>query len=139
MSQDASKIALGGTNSSDKTVDPYKGAVDAGKVVRLKSDGTISVAKADGEILGVSLGGDLSDAGYTSVCRRGLEVPVLLTDGFTPAIGAQVSINDTTGAANAAGAGNTAVNAIYKSGVLTGITALGAEVRVALIDMQGGL
>lgn len=139
MAHDASKFLLGGTNSSMKSVDPYKGDIDAGKVVRLKSDGTISTALADGEILGVSLGKDQANAGYTSVARVGLEVPVLLTDGFTPAIGAQVNINDTTGAANAAGAGNTAVNAIYKTGELTGITEAGAEVRVALIDMQGGL
>lgn len=136
---DATKVLLGATQSSLKHVDNYAGAIDAGKIVRLKSDGTISIALADGNALGISLGKSLSDTSRTAVCRAGLRVPVLLTAAFTPVVGAQVNISDTTGIAIAAGAGATAMNAIYVSGVLTGVLEDGTTANVALIDFQGGL
>jgi hypothetical protein len=58
---------------------------------------------------------------------------------FTPTLGAQVNISDTTGFGAAAGAGATGVNATYASGLLTGIMEDGTEENVALIDMPGGL
>jgi hypothetical protein len=107
----------------------------------LKSDDTVSVAAADGLPLGVSLGKSLSETGRTAICRRGERVPVLLTAAFTPVIGAQVHISDTTGKAVAAGAGATGMNAVYVSGVLTAVKEDGTEVAsgAALIDMPGGL
>jgi hypothetical protein len=128
---------MGATQSSAKEVDNKKGAVAAGHAVRMDSAGVISVD--DGALLGISLGKDLSDIGRTAVCRKGLKVPVALTAEFTPAVGAQVSISDTTGKAIAAGGGATAVNAVYVSGVLTGIAEDGSEIDVALIDFPGGL
>lgn len=139
MLHDSGKVLMGATLSTAKSVDSYKGEIPAGKVVRLKSDATLSLAKADGAILGVSLGKDLSNAGLTPICRKGLAVPVLLTAAFTPVVGAAVSISDTTGLAIAAGAGATIVNAVYKSAKLKGIDEDGAEVDVALIDFAGGL
>ncbi len=138
---DATKVQLGNVPESTKDIDNKKGTIAAGLIVRLKSDGTISIAAADGAPLGVSVGRDLSDAGHTSIVRRGLRVPILLTAAFTPAVGAQVNISDTTGKAIAAGAGATGMNATYATGPLTAIdedgnaTANGA----ALIDMPGGL
>lgn len=139
MGHDASKVQLGATQSSLKHVDNYAGDIDAGKIVRLKSDGTISIAAADGSALGISLGKSLSDTSRTAVCRAGLRVPVLLTAAFTPTVGAQVHISDTTGLAIAAGAGATGMNAIYVSGVLTGVKEDGTTANVALIDFPGGL
>lgn len=139
MAHDASKVVLGASRSSFKIVDNKKGTIDAGLAVRLKSDGTISVAKADGQLQGISFGKHLSNIAVTNICRAGLQVPVLLTSGFTPTLGAQVHINDTTGAADASGAGKTGVNATYASGVLTGIKEDGTTANVALIDFQGGL
>lgn len=141
---DASKVLLGQVPSSAKTIDSKAGdpaTFLAGLVVRQKSDGTISLAKSDGGILGVSLGKDMSGTKQTSVVRDGLAVPVLLTAAFTPTLGAQVAISDTTGKAIAYtdGSGHSYVNAVYASGKLTGINEAGAEVDVALIDMQGGL
>jgi hypothetical protein len=105
----------------------------------LKSDGTLSKAAADGEALGISLGKDLSDTDKIAIVRRGLKVPLLLTDSFEPTVGAQVTIDDVTGIGKAAGSGVTGVNATFASGVLTGIAEDGIEVDVALIDMPGGL
>jgi hypothetical protein len=136
---DATKALLGTTTSSVKEVDNRKGTIAAGLAVRLKSDDTISTAAADGNLLGISLGRDLSDTGRTAICRKGLRVPIQLTSAFTPAIGAQVGIDDTTGKAKASGAGVTGVNAIYASGVLTGIDEDGGNVNVAMIDFPGGL
>lgn len=142
MGHNAGKVLMGMTRSSFRHVESKLGAIAAGILVRLKSDDTLSIAKADGQALGVSLGKDLSNAGYTSIVRAGLEVPILLTAAFTPTIGAQVHISDTTGLAVAAGAGATGMNATYVSGKLTAIKEDGTEESTngcALIDMPGGL
>ena len=144
MGHDASKVAMGANLSSFKVVDNKVGAIEAGLVVRQKSDGTISLAKADGAILGVSFGKDLSDAGRTNICRSGLLVPLLVTAAFTPVLGAQVNVSDTTGRAGTAGAGFTAVNAVYASAVKDalkedGTTVLAAAGGAVLIDFVGGL
>lgn len=138
----AGKVLMGMTRSSFRHAEPIKGSIAAGLIVRLKSDGTPSVAKADGEALGISLGKDLSNIGYTSIVKSGTAVPVTLTSGFTPTVGAQVHINDTTGAADASGTGKTGINAVYVSGKLTAIKEDGTEdssVGCALIDIPGGV
>ena len=68
-------------------------------------------------------------------------MPVLLKSGFTtPALGGQVAIDDVSGEAIAyTGTGDTYVNAVYVSGVLTGVKEDGTEANCALIDFQGGL
>jgi len=145
MSYQSDKIQLGTTQSSFRTIDNVPGTIAAGKVVHAKSDGTYTVAIADGAAIGVSVGKDLSDIARTAVCRRGTGVPILLTAAFDPTIGTQVNISDTTGLAIAAGAGATGVNAVYASGrqggtgVNNGIDEDGNAVGVALIDFPGGL
>lgn len=133
---------MGSTRSSIKEVDNRKGSIAAGLAVRLKSDDTISVAAADGALLGLSLGKDLSDAGRTAICRKGAWVPIQLTAAFSPTVGAVVSISDTTGKAIAAGAGATAVNAVYETGKLSegGIAEDGTTgIDVAYVSFPGGL
>lgn len=139
MGHSATTIQLGTTQSSFKSVDNKAGTIAAGLIVRLKSDDTISIAAADGKPLGISLGRSLSDTARTAICKRGLLVPVQLTNAFTPTIGAQVSISDTTGKAIASGGGATALNAVYRTAVMTGIDEDGNSVNVALIDFPGGL
>lgn len=136
---DPTKVLLGNIPSSVKEVDNRNGTIAAGLAVRLKSDNTISLLKSDGSLLGISLGKDLSNIGRTAIARLGLKVPIQLTAAFTPVIGAQVNISDTTGKAGTAGAGLTAVNAKYVSGVLSGLQEDGTSVDVALIDFEGGL
>lgn len=141
MGHDATKVQMGTTRSNIRDVDNRKGTVAAGLIARLKTDGTVSVAAADGLPLGISLGRDLSDAGRTAVARAGLQVPVQLTASFTPTVGAQVYIDDTTGKAAASGTGKTGMNAIYVSGALTMVAEDGTETAsgCALIDFPGGL
>jgi hypothetical protein len=143
MGHDASKIQMGSVGSNHREVSNKKGSIAAGKVVRLKSDGTISTALADGSIIGMSVGKDLSNTDRTSYVNDGLMVPVRLKTGFTnPAIGAQVAIDDTTGEAVAyTGSGNSYVNATYASGAKTRVDEDGTETATgaAYIDMQGGL
>lgn len=139
MSHNAGKVLFGGILKSFKVVDNKLGAILAGEAVRLKSDGTIVKTAADGSLLGISCGKDLSDAGRTAIVRNGLSVPLKLTAAFTPVLGAQVHISDTTGLGIASGAGATGVNAVYASGLLAGINEDGTESPAALIDMQGGL
>lgn len=144
MGHDANKVLMGTTQSSYKVVTNHNGSIEAGKIVRLKSDDTISLAAADGSPLGVSLGKDLSDIGRTAIVRKGTRVPLLLTAAFNPTVGAQVHISDTTGVGIASGAGATGMNAVYASGRLTGggideTTGLATDLGVALIDFPGGL
>lgn len=141
MSHDAGKIVMGNVSSSFKVIDNRAGSIEAGKIVRLKSDDTISVALADGLPLGISCGKDLSDTSNTAVVRKGSKVPLKLTAAFSPTIGAQVHISDTTGLGIASGAGATGMNATYVSGAKTAILEDGTEVAaiVAYIDMPGGL
>lgn len=135
------KILMGATQSSFKNVDNRKGTIDAGLAVRLKSDDTISLASADGPLLGISLGKGLSDTGRTAIVRKGVRVPVRLTASFSPAIGGVLNISDTTGLAIAAGAGATATQGVFVSQKLIAVLEDGTEVAdgVALVDFPGGL
>jgi hypothetical protein len=141
MSHDASKVVMGNITSSFKVVDNRAGSIEAGLIVRLKSDDTISIASADGLPLGISVGKDLSDTARTAVVRKGSKVPIKLTADFEPVIGAQVYISDTTGLGIASGAGTTGMNATWVSTRKTAILEDGTEVAniVALADMPGGL
>lgn len=138
--QDDNKVLLGATNSSFRSVDNLKGSIAAGAVVVLKNDGTISTAAADGSHIGVSLGRDLSDIGFTSICRKGLGVPLRLTGSFEPVPGTQVHVDDTTGLGDASGGGKTGLNATYATARKTGgVQEDGTTVNVAYIDFPGGL
>ncbi len=142
MAHDSDVVVMGTGQSSVKEVDNRAGVIAAGLAVRLKSDETITTALADGSLLGISLGRSLSDTSRTAIARKALRVPVVLTNGFTPVIGAQVAISDTTGKALAyTGSGDSYVNAVYVSSTLTGIDEDGAELAdgCALIDFPGGL
>lgn len=141
MGHDATKIPMGATQSSFKHVDNRLGSIEAGLIVRLKSDDTISIAAADGLPLGVSLGKSLSDTDRTAIVTAGSRVPILLTASFSPVKGAQVHISDTTGKAIASGAGATGMNAVYSSTKLIAVKEDGTEVAdgVAYIEMPGGL
>lgn len=137
----SSTVYMGSTQSKIKDVDNMAGdpaTFQAGLCVHLKSDGTLSLASADGSKLGISLGRSLSIHKRTAICRKGLRVPVLLANGFTPTVGAQVQISTTTGKAVASG---TAVNAVYVSSTLTAYDEYGTEIAdgAALIDFPGGL
>lgn len=152
MGHDAAKVLMGSTASSVKEVTNYPSpsnvVLEAGLVAHLKSDGTVTKAKADGSPIGVSIGKDLSDIGRTAVARKGLRVPLKLKAGFNPTIGAAVEIDDAEGYGTGDGS-KTAVNAVYASGRLGGSGATGGvaegatsdtgTVGVALIDFPGGL
>ncbi len=145
MGQDSTKVLMGTVVSSNKSIDNRPGVIPAGKIVRLKSDDTISIAAADGAPLGISCGRSLSDTSRTAIVRKGVGVPILLTAAFDPVIGAQVCIDDVTGIAKAAGSGVTGMNAVYAggrlggTGVNGGIDEDGNAVGAALIDFPGGL
>ncbi len=89
MGHDATKVLLGTTQSSDRDASlafPSNPATfKAGLAVRETTAGLLSVTKADGEWIGVSLGRSLSDTAKTDVLRAGLRVPLLLE--ATPARG----------------------------------------------------
>lgn len=142
MSHSATTVYMGSHSSNVMDSDSYS-AVEAtflaGLCVHLDDDGTpLSLAAADGSKLGISLGRSLSDSGRVSVARRGLLIPILLANGFTPVVGAQVQISTTTGKAVASG---TAVNAVYRTAVLTAYDEDGVAIAdgAALIDFPGGL
>lgn len=137
----ASKVLMGQIGSNIKEIDNRAGdpaTFLAGLCVHLKSDDTLSLASADGSKLGISLGRSMSDTKRTAICRKGVRVPIQVTNGFSPTIGAQVQISTTTGKAVSSG---TAVNAVYVATGLTGVDEDGSDIAdpVALIDFPGGL
>lgn len=137
----SSTVQMGSTGSSVKEVVNYAGdpaTFLAGLCGHLKSDGTISLAVADGSKIGISLGKSLAGNKQVPFVVKGLKVPILLTNGLTPTIGAQVQISATTGKAVASG---TAVNAFYSSSTLTAYDEDGVAIAdgAALIDFPGGL
>jgi hypothetical protein len=133
---DATKVLLGTTQSSFKTVDNYPGTIAAGKFVVLHASDVINTTLASGSLIGISLGKSLSDISRFACCRKGARVPVLLGSGFTPDIGAQVQAHATDGTAVASG---TPVNAYFATSTLTGYLEDGTTANVALIDFPGGL
>lgn len=141
MPHDATKFQMGTTNSNVREVSSIAGdsaTFRAGLCLHLNSSGAPSLAASDGAKIGISLGKDLADGGRVAYCRKGLGVPILLSNGFTPTKGAQVQISTTTGKAVSSG---TAVNAVYASGTLTAVKEDGTSEAdgCALIDMPGGL
>lgn len=137
----ASAIYMGSTRSNIKNVGNYPGdpaTFLAGLCVHLKSDNTISLAAADGAKVGISLGRSLSNHKRVPVAFEGKDIPILLTNGFTPTIGAQVQISTTTGKAVSSG---TAVNAYYTTSTLTAYDEDNVAIAdgAALITMVGGL
>lgn len=137
----ATTVQMGSHRSSEVEIDNW--AADpatflAGLCGHLKSDGTVSLALSDGSKIGISLGRSLSDTKRTPFARKGLGVPILLANGFTPTVGAQVQISTTTGKAVSSG---TAVNAFYATSTLTAYDEDGAAISdgAALIDFPGGL
>lgn len=78
---DPNVVVLGTGQSSAKEVVNFNAdpaTFLAGLAVRMKSDGTLSTAKADGGFFGISMGRSLSNIKRTSVCRDGLRLPILL-------------------------------------------------------------
>lgn len=134
-------VVLGSTRGNIKEIGNRKGYIAAGIAVRLKSDGTISTASADGGLLGISVGRDLSNTGRTAIAYKGIGVPIRLTAAFTPTLGAPVGIDNVTGLAKAAGAGVTTVNAVYSALLSDGGLKEedGTATPCALIDFPGGL
>lgn len=141
MTHSASVIYMGSTRSKIKEVVNQSGdpaTFLAGLCVHQKSDGTLSLLAADGSKIGISLGRSLSGHKRTAICTKGIEVPILLANGFTPTVGAQVQISTTTGKAVSSG---TAVNAYYATSTLTAYDENGDAIAdgAALINMPGGL
>lgn len=78
---DATKILWGTVGSSDRVISQEAANpanFPAGRVVRGKSDGSISLSSSDGYLKGVSLGVDMSDTSKTAVCKAGNDVPIAL-------------------------------------------------------------
>lgn len=141
MSHSPTTVYLGSHGSNILESDNWLGDQSvhkAGLCVHLDSDGDLDLAAAEGAKLGISLGKSLSDTNRITVARKGKKVPILLTNGFTPTVGAQVQISTTTGKAVASG---TAVNAVYVSGTLTAYDEDGVVIAdgAAYIDFIGGL
>jgi hypothetical protein len=85
MAHDATKVKMGVPLMSGRVVTDHAGDPAtwvAGIALRQKSDGTLSVTKADGSFLGVSAGASLSNHKKTSIIRKGLKVPIRMNDQF---------------------------------------------------------
>jgi hypothetical protein len=145
MPHDATRVLLGTTPWSAKDVSNFPSdpaEFPPAIAVRLDDEGHLSTAKDAGRFAGISLGRSVQDPDRTAVLRNGSLVPLRLTDGFAPTIGAQVWIDDETGYGNIpddGGVSTSLTSANYVSGQLIGVTKEGDEFPVALVDLPGGL
>ncbi len=139
MSQ-SNKVIFGVTKGTAKEVESYPGAITAGLVAALSADGTVLADSSTAKIIGVSLGGSLSDTPQTAVILRGTGVPVRVGEGFTPTVLTTVYFNTESGEAVAQDLeGTVTTQAYYSSSILDGIAEDGSIVAAALIDFPGGL
>ncbi len=91
---DATKVMLGTPGSSDIQVDDWDAdpaSFPAGVACRLKSDGTISLLKSDGALLGVSMGKSLSNHLKLSIARAGNRVAMRILGGLQAAGNATIT------------------------------------------------
>lgn len=139
---DDSKVLLGASMvpATECSVQSVPGSIVAGLAVRQNtSTGAYqAAASGGGPILGISMGRSLGNNGCFSLCRASTLVLLQLGSAHTPTIGTQVNIDDTNGKSKAAGAGATAINAVYKK-LVTGISEVdGSSINCAIIEMVGG-
>jgi len=141
MGHSATTVYMGASDSKVKEVinnvgDPA--TFLAGLCVHLTSAGALSLTASAGSKMGISLGKSLSGTKRVPVCTKGIKVPILLANGFTPTIGVQVQISTTTGKAVSSG---TAVNAYYVTSTLTAYDEDGVAIAdgAAYISFPGGL
>lgn len=95
--------------------------------------------------MGISLGQDLSNAGYCPICVKGVNVPVRLAEGFTPTVGTHFYFDQETGE-GAEYLFDADLPAILTQGLYTKILSDGGlpegggtPVPAALIDYPDGL
>jgi hypothetical protein len=143
MSHDSTKIRMGTVlRGKPEITTEYPGTSVPGQAWRLKSDGTLSKAVADGELMGIDGGVDMGYAGKIALIRRGYGVPVKLKAEETLAKGDVLGIDDVTGEAAAVTTGVSASNAVVVVGSAAGMKGIlddGTEIDVVLVDMEGGL
>ena len=108
-------------------------AVNAVVTITAKAGGT------GGNSIGVSLTEGGSGTGATLSGLSGGNLSGGAAEYDYAVLGAVVYISDTTGKATESGSGSTASNAVYVSAALDGVQEDGTSVKVALVDMPGGL
>jgi len=113
----------------------------AGALVEAVANGAVVTIKAKGN---TSAGNDIALAYTDNDTNVGASVSGATLEGGGEAsdfvsVGAKVYFSDTTGKADDPNSDSTISDAIYMSGVLTGIDEDGNSVAAALIDFPGGL
>jgi hypothetical protein len=125
--------------ASECSVESLPGSLAAGLAFRKNTTtGALQVAAAGaGPVLGISMGRSLGKNGQFSGCYAAPKVALQLTGSYTPSVGAQVTVSDTTGKGASSG---TAINAVYEKILVGGGVSEvdGSAVDVAIINMIGG-
>lgn len=139
---DADKVMLGASlvPAIHAAVESVPGSIKAGYAVRKNTTtGAYQVASSGaGPILGISMGKSPGNAGTFGLCHSSPKVALRIKSGFTPTVGTQVNIDNTTGEAAASGGGATAISAVYLS-LKDGIDEeTGESVDVAIVDLTNG-
>lgn len=141
---DPTKVMMGASlvGASYESVESLDGNIAAGLCFRKNtSTGAYQVAASGaGPILGLSRGRSLGGAGTFSGMYQSPKGVLQLTGSFTPSVGAQVHINNTTGKGDASGGSATATAAIYEKVLLGGgVSEIdGSAIDVAIINFTSG-
>lgn len=146
MGHDVSKVLMGATQSSIRDVRSVKGSVAAGLALHINVSTKVASAAAAGAVLvGVSLGRDLSNAGFSAYAERGNKVPIQLGTAFTPTQGDDVWYDNTSGKAVASNGSievvalNAKFSFVEGSAKKSGIQEDGTLVDVAYIDFNANI
>lgn len=136
---DPNKVLLGTTQSSYKTADVNNSdpaSFPAGLAVRRNSDGNLSVTKAHGLLIGVSLGRSLSDTKKTTVVRKGTDIPILLTDRSTFA---ELELEDLTFTAKAKGSQGNQITIALVNEETAGSEDVEVDGNNIVVKIEGGV
>lgn len=138
---------VGAVTNNDTTAANLASKINAHSVAGLAFKAVAASAIVTVTAIDNSIEGSAIDAVYTANASVGLTVAAsaitFVGGGATAAdyvaIGSKVYFSDTTGKADDANSGSTISDAMYVSGVLSGIAEDGTAVACALVDMPGGL
>jgi hypothetical protein len=140
LGQATFRAATGNNETATSLAAQINGHATAGAVVRASATGAVvtiaSVVTGDVDISPVYTDNDANIGATVENTQAGSDD---VEDIDYIAIGAKVYIDDISGLATASAPGATITDAVYVSGVLTGVDEAAAETNACLVDMTGGL
>lgn len=139
MPHDPSRVVLGQAGSSimeSSALIENPLNFPSGTAVRLRSTGGLSTQKAQGSLIGVSLGRSLSSTSKMAVARSGLDIPLLITD---LSVKSELVEGDLTFKAQAAGVAGDSITVELLDGGTAGAEEVTVTDLAISVSMEDGV